>query len=364
MHRVLAAFGLVLGVLSGTTQRQTIDTLAGTGEAGYGGDGGPAVDARLNSPFDVALDQAGNLYFSDTFNHCVRRVDVRSGVITTVAGCGRKGYSGDGGPATSATLNEPYGLDLADDRYLYVVDRLNFCVRRVDLAEGTIATIAGTGQSGYSGDGGPGTKAMLREPNGIALDHKGKLYIADVRDQRVRVLDLNSGIIDTFCGTGRKEHTGDGGPYRQASLFGPRAVAVGPDGSVYICQREGHGIRKVDFNTSTIERVAGTGAKGYTGDGGPALEATFNGPKELDVDAAGNLYVADTENQVVRRIDAATGTVTTVAGSGRTGGSGDGGHPIQAELDRPHGVVVAPDGTIFIGDTLNHRVRVVRPKGS
>ncbi|HEY8504064.1 MAG TPA: hypothetical protein VIL46_05740, partial [Gemmataceae bacterium] len=262
-----------------------ISTFAGTGRKGYSGDGGPAAQARLNLPFDVVLDAKGNVYFSDTFNHCVRRVDAKTGVITTVAGCGRKGYSGDGGPATEATLNEPYGVKIDADGNLYLVDRLNFCVRKVDAKTGVITTVAGTGKSGYSGDGGPAAKAMMREPNGIALDGKGKLYVADVRDQRVRVVDLATGTIDTLCGTGKKEHAGDGGPFAEASLLGPRAVAVGPDGSLYICQREGHGVRRIDFRSGRIERFAGTGKKGYSGDGGPALEATFNGPKELDIDA-------------------------------------------------------------------------------
>jgi streptogramin lyase len=337
-----------------------IDTAAGTGTPGYTGDGGPAAQAQLRDPFDVAFDRAGNLFFSDTFNHCIRRIDARTAVITTVAGCDRKGYSGDGGPAAQATMNEPYGITLDADGNLFIVDRLNACVRRVDGRTGVIRTVAGTGKPGYSGDGGPGDKAELREPNGIALDGQGKLYIADVRDQRVRVLDLRSGVINTFCGTGRREQVGDGGPFQQASLLGPRAVAVGPDGDVYICEREGNGVRRVSLRSGRIERYAGTGAKGYTGDGGPALQATFNGPKELKVDQAGNVYVVDTENHAIRRIDGKTGIVTTIAGSGKAGGAGDGGAAVQAQLNRPHGVAIAADGSVFIGDTLNHRIRRVR----
>jgi sugar lactone lactonase YvrE len=281
-------------------------------------------------------------------------------VISTVAGSGQNGYSGDGGPATRATMNEPYGITLDADGHLFLVDRLNACIRRVDAKTGVIRTVAGTGQVGFSGDGGPGDKAQLREPNGVALDGRGRLYITDVRDQRVRVLDLSTGVITTFCGTGRREQTGDGGPYRQASLLGPRAVAVGPDGAVYICEREGHGVRRVDLTTGLIGRFAGTGAKGYSGDGGPAVRATFDGPKELKVDAAGNVWVVDTENHAIRRIDAKTGVVTTVAGTGKAGGSGDGGPATQGLLNRPHGVAVATDGAVYIGDTLNHRIRVVR----
>ncbi len=339
----------------------TIDTVVGTGDPGYSGDGQPATAAKLNNPFDVAVDSAGNLFFSDTNNHCVRRVDAQTGLITNVAGTGQIGERGDGGPAKQARLHEPYGVALDQDRYLYIVDRLNARIRRVDLTTGVITNVAGTGTKGYSGDGGPASQAQLREPNGIALDSKGKLYIADVSDQRIRVVDLKTGLINTLCGNGKRADTGDQGPYREASLNGPRAVAVAPDGSLYICMRGGHGVRRIDFNTGKITRFAGTGKRGYSGDGGPALEATFNGPKELAIDDTGNVLVVDTENQVIRRIDARTGIVTTVAGSGRQGGAGDGSVATEAELGRPHGVAVTPDGTLYIGDTLNHRIRRVRP---
>lgn len=337
----------------------TIRASAGTGEKGYAGDGMDAKIAQLNNPFDVALDTAGNLYFSDTFNHCVRRVDAKTKVITTVAGNGKKGYGGDGGPATEASLNEPYGVEVDRDGLVYIVDRLNYCIRRVNK-DGKIETIAGTGKSGYSGDGGPGKQAGFKEPNGLCLDGKGKLYIADVADQRVRVLDLSTGKIDTFCGDGKKQQTGDGRPFKQASLFGPRAVAIGPDGNLYICEREGNAIRKVDFKSNKIERVAGTGTKGYTGDGGPAHEATFNGPKEIDIDKHGNIFVVDTENQAIRKIDAKTGKVSTIAGSGKLGNTGDDGPATKATMGRPHGVVVAPDGAVYIGDTQSHKIRVVK----
>jgi streptogramin lyase len=337
----------------------TIVTFAGTGEKGYSGDGGPAAQAKLNNPFDVALDGNGSLFFSDTFNHCIRRVDARTGVISTVAGCGEKGYSGDGGPATKARLNEPYGVELDKEGNLYVVDRLNYCIRRVDVS-GKVETIAGTGKSGSGGDGGPAREAMLEEPNGIALDGKGNLYVADVADQRVRVVDLRMGTIRTFCGTGKKVSEGNAGPIEKASLFGPRAVAVAPDGSIYIVEREGNAVRRADPKTGKIDAFAGAGKKGYTGDGGPAPEATFNGPKEIDIDAKGNVYVVDTENHAIRKIDARTKIISTIAGTGKVGSAGDGGLATKGMLARPHGVVVAPDGAIFIGDTQNHKIRLVK----
>src|SRR5438445_4093896 len=208
-----------------------ITTAVGTGEKGFAGDGGPATAALLNGPFDVAFDRAGNLYFSDTFNHRIRRVDARSGGITTVAGNGEPGYSGDGGPAVRASLNEPYGIAIDRAGNIFVADRLNRRVRRVDTASGVITTLAGTGEAAYSGDDGPAARAGLAEPNGLAFDAaQRQLYITDVADHRVRVVDLAARTIATFAGTGKSEHSGDGGPASAAGIFGARAVKLGADG--------------------------------------------------------------------------------------------------------------------------------------
>ena len=226
-----------------------------------------------------------------------------------------------------------------------------------------IRTVAGTGRPGYSGDGGPAKQAQLQEPNDVVLDGKGHVFIADVRDHRVRRLDLASGVITTFAGTGEGASSGDGGPAERAALLGPRALAFGPTGDLYICLRNDHKVRKVDRRTNIIRTVAGTGAKGYTGDHGPALQATFNGPKEIAVDRHHNIYLVDTENHCIRRIDAASGLVSTVAGTGQPGGSGDGGPATAATLKRPHGACVDAAGNIYIGDSENHRVRYVSING-
>ena len=248
-----------------------ITTAVGTGEKGFAGDGGPASEALLNGPFDIAFDRAGNLYFSDTFNHRIRRVEAATGIITTIAGNGEAGYSGDGGPATAAALNEPYGVVVDRAGNIYTADRLNRRVRRIDAASGIITTLAGTGEAAYSGDGGPASRAGLAEPNGLAFDpDERRLYIADVADHRVRVVDLASGVIDTFAGTGIAEHGGDGGPAREARIFGARAVKVAPDGTVYILERQGSSLRAVDPATGIINTIAGTTGRGYSGDGGPA----------------------------------------------------------------------------------------------
>lgn len=343
-----AAFGLPLRM-----RADRIFTVAGIGTEGYSGDDGPAAAARLNQPFHVAFAPNGDMLIADALNHCIRRVDKR-GKISTIAGTGRRGWTGDGGSAKLATLNEPYGVTAGRDGSLYIVDRLNAAVRRVDARTGRITTLAGTGVSGFSGDGGPADKAQLREPNGIALDTSGGLLIADVRDNRLRRVDLRSGTVSTLCGTGRRACEGNGGPAHVASINGCRAVATAPDGAIYICEREGNAIRRIDPKTGRIEAFAGTGAPGYSGDGGPALEATFRGPKWVAW-GPGAIYVVDTENHAVRRIDLATRIITTAAG-GRRGAGGDGGPAAQAELDRPHGCCVEK-GVLFIADSENHRVR-------
>ncbi len=353
---------LLLGIVLVVADGPNIETVAGTGEPGRTGDGGPAVKARLNMPFDVAFDAEGNLFFSDTFNHAIRRVDARSGTIATVAGDGTAGFTGDGGPATHARLNEPYGvvIDAAGD--VFFADRFNRRVRRVDARSGTITTLAGDGSKTYSGDGGPATRAGMVEPNGVALDPGGRrLFIADVGDNRIRVVDLSSGEISTVAGTGKDRHEGDGGPASAASIRGARAVEVGRDGTVFILERQGHSLRAVDPKTGLITTRAGTGSPGFTGDGGPAAAATFSGPKEMALDREGNILIVDTENHAIRRIDALTGEITTIAGDGRRGGGGDGGPATAARLDRPHGVAVGSDGTLLIGDTGNHRIRKVTP---
>ncbi len=341
-----------------------IFTVVGTGQAGYSGDRDMARRAALNQPFDVALDRQGNLYFSDAYNHCVRRIERASGTITTVAGTGDAGYSGDGGVAIRAQLNSPYGIALDTANNLYIVDRLNACIRLVEAVTGIIQTIAGTGQPGYGGDGGPALLAQLQEPNDMVLDGHGRAFIADVQDHRVRVVDLASRVITTFAGTGEAGSSGDGGPAGRATLLGPRALAFGPTGDLYICLRNDHKVRRVDMHTGIIRTVAGTGERGYTGDHGSALRATFNGPKEIAVDSQGNIVLVDTENHCLRHIDAASGVVTTVAGTGHAGGSGDGGPAIAAMLKRPHGACLDEGGNMYIGDSENHRVRFVSLHGA
>ena len=270
---------------------------------------------------------------------------------------GPAGYGGDGGPATQATMKEPYSLQVDGNGDIYIVDRLNAVVRKVDGATGIISTVAGTGEQGFSGDGRPGKQAMLREPNDCFLDGKGGLLVADIQDQRIRRLDLASGIISTVAGNGEKERSGDGKPALEASFMGSRAVCMDSKGNIYVAEREGNGVRKIDAN-GIMSTVAGNGERGYEGDGGPALTATWGSPKALRCDAQDNVVVVDTENHAIRLIHADTGIVTTIAG-GRLGGEGDGGPATEAAMDRPHGCGIDKDGNIFVADSNNHRVRVV-----
>jgi len=338
-------------------EKGKIHTFVGTGEKGYTGDGGPAASALLSEPFMCAFDAQGNLFLAEATNHCVRKVDKATGVITTVAGTGSEGYSGDSGPATQATFNQPYSLQIDGNGDIYIVDRLNSVIRKVDGVTGIITTVAGTGVAGYSGDGGPGTAAQLKEPNDCFLDGLGGLLIVDIQDQRIRRLNLSNDIINTFAGNGQKERTGDGGPAIEAGILGARAVCNDGQGNTYISEREGNGVRKID-STGRMSTIAGTGEGGYTGDGGPALTSTWGAPKALRCDQQGNILVVDTENHAIRKIDVSTGIVTTVAG-GHKGGEGDGGDAVNAGMDRPHGADVDTQGNIYIADSNNHRVRVV-----
>ncbi len=317
-----------------------ITSFAGTGAPGYQGDGGPAQAAQLHGPFDLTFDPAGGLVFTDTFNHSVRRIAPATGRIATIAGCGEAGFSGDGGPATAARLREPYGIAIAGTGRIFVVDRLNRRVRAIDPATGIIATIAGDGRAVSDGDGGPATAAGLLEPNDCCLDAGGtRLLIADVAGHRVRALDLASGRVATLAGTGEARHDGDGGPATHAALHGPRAVALAADAAILILERNGNTLRRIDPATGIIATIAGTGVRGEAGDGGPARAAEFAAPKELAVARDGAILIVDTETNRIRRIGR-DGIVTTLA----------------AGLARPHGVAEGPDGAFYIGDTEQHRI--------
>jgi uncharacterized protein (TIGR03437 family) len=339
------------------TAAGTITTVAGSGQAGYSGDGGPATSAWLEGPEGVAVDAAGNLYIADGGNSRIRKV-TPSGTITTVAGNGRDGYSGDGGLATAASLGYPSDVAVDAAGNLYIADTSNSRVRKV-APTGTITTVAGNGQQSYSGDGGPATAASLSQPRGVAVDAAGNLYIADGVNERIRKV-TPAGTITTLAGNGAYKFSGDGGAAAGASLNFPTGVAVDAAGNLYIS--DGNRIRKV-YVAGTITTVAGNGQAGYSGDGGPATAASLDGPMGLAVDAAGNLYIANTGNQRIRKVTPA-GTITTVAGNGQAGYSGDDGPATVASLNYPFGVAVDAAGNLYIAEASNSRIRKVTPAGT
>ena len=335
-----------------------ISTFAGTGAKGFSGDGGPATAAQLNQPFGVTRGPDGALYICDTGNHRIRRV-ASDGTISTVAGNGTRGWSGDGGSATSAALNEPYEVRFDGAGSMFFVERLNHLVRRVDMQTGVISTIAGSGVAGFSGDGGPAVNAQLNEPHSIAFNpNNGDLYICDIKNHRIRRFDMKTGNISTFLGTGEKMPTPDG-PLGEAPLNGPRAIEFDPAARLVVALREGNAVHRTDAPFARVWRIAGTGKQGFTGNGGPATDATLSGPKGVSIDGDGNVYLADTESHSIRMIGPRS-TIELIAGTGAKGDGPD-GDPLACKLARPHGVFVDWDGAVFIGDSENHRVRVLRP---
>ena len=328
-----------------------VSTVIGTGVPGDS-------DTQVNNPYGIITGPDGALYFCDLDNQRVRRLDVRTHQVTTIAGTGAKGYTGDGGPATAATLNMPHELQFDRAGNLYIAERDNHVIRKVAAGSGLISTVAGTGIAGFSGDGGAGTAAQLRQPHSLLVDTDGSLLICDIGNQRIRRLDLATGRIETWAGTGVAAETPDGAPVQGTPLRGPRTMAAGDHGDIYLALREGNAILRIDGSTRTFHRVAGTGVQGYTGDGGPALQAALGGPKGLAY-AHGVLWVADTENHVVRRIDVASGTITTALGTG-TRGDGPEDAPTRCQLSRPHGVLLDASGALYVADSEAHRLRVLR----
>ena len=335
--------------------------MAGNGTATFGGDDGPATAADLNGATDVTVDAAGNLYIADTNNQRIRKVDT-GGTITTVAGDGTVGFTGDGGPATGASLNSPAGVTADAAGNLYIADFFNHAIRKVD-AGGTITTVADNGIAGFSGDGGPATSAQLSFPDGVAFDAAGNLFIADRNNHRIRKVDAATRIITTVAGDGTAAFAGDGGLATAASLSSPWGVALDAAGNIFIVDNGNDSIRRVDASTGIITTVAGTGTQGFSGDGGPATSAMLNFPTGVAVDTAGNFYIADQANHRVRKVDTG-GTITTVAGTGTAGFSGDGGPATSAMLIFPWGVAVDTAGNLFITDRNNHRIRKVDTTGT
>lgn len=351
--RILAiACGLVAAAAPARAVRaQSVTTVLGNGVAGY-------TDTQVNNPYGIIFGPDGALYFCDLDNQRIRRFDPKTNQVTTIAGNGEKDYRGDGGPALQASLNMPHEIQFDRAGNLYIAERDSHVIRKVDMKSGVISTVAGTGVAGFSGDGGPGVRAQLRQPHSIVFDRDGSLLICDIGNQRIRRLHLDTGTIETWAGTGQAAETPDNAPVAGTPLRGPRTMAMAPNGDLYLALREGNAILRIDARTQTLHRIAGTGEQGYSGDGGPALAARLGGPKGLAY-AAGQLYVADTENHAIRKVDLASGVITTVLGTG-VRGDGPESSPAECKLARPHGLLADPAGGIYVTDSEAHRVRLLK----
>jgi hypothetical protein len=365
-----ALFGsLTLSASGDVAKPGTIVTVAGTGSAGYAGDNGPATQARLNAPFGLAFDAAGDLYIADGVNYRVRKVGL-DGTITTVAGTGKPGFSGDGGKATAAQFNVVARVVLDGAGDLFISDFSNHRVRKV-TPDGIITTVAGSGpvdttpwtltssdtakNGGFSGDNGPATDARLNGPVGLAVDAHGNLFIGDLLNHRVRKVEVGTGLITSVAGNGQAGSSGDGGLATEAQLNGCVALALDSAGNLFIADTNDNRVRRVDAGTGIITTVAGTGKAGFSGDGGKATDARLNAPEGVAVDSAGNLFVGDNSNSRVRQVSP-EGMISTVAGNGKTKYAGGGGLATETGLKSPNSLAINAVGNLLISDDNGDRV--------
>lgn len=349
--RIASLIGLFLA--SPTYAAEKVVLVAGGGD---GPDGSPATKAKVVQPFavDFTPDGKATLFVEMAGGERLRRID-QNGTLTTLAGTGKKGDAGDGGPGAKAEFNGMHNFLVAPDGTLYLADTFNNRIRKYDPKTGTVSAVAGTGARGFAGDGGPALKAEFSQVICIAFGPDAKsIYVADIGNRRVRKIE--AGVVTTFAGNGQKGEPKEGELAANQPLQDPRAVACDAKGNVYILERSGHRLRVVNPE-GKIRTVAGTGKAGKGGDGGPALMSAMNGPKYLSLDKDGSVLIADTENHQIRRYVPGKEVMELVAGTGKAGKGGVGGDPLKLEMGRPHGVIVHPaTGEIYIADSDNGRV--------
>ena len=338
-------------------QENIIITIAGNDTPGFRGDGGPATNALFNYPIELCLDNFEHLYIGDIFNNRIRKIDLITGIISSIAGTDSAGYSGDGGPASAAKLWGPQAICSDDSGNIYIGDVLNYRIRKINSSTGIITTIAGNGIYGNSGDGGPATDATFMYPCGLFHDKYGNLFITDVDDNKVRKI-ASSGIITTVAGNGGVGYSGDGGQATDAQLNSPTGVCVDSLGDIFICDGYNNVIRKIYIETGTIATIAGDGTAGYSGNGGPAINALLQEPCGIFINKDQDIYFAEWPNGVIRKIQSSNGFISTVAGCGVEGFAGDDGPATNAEL-MPGDVTIDSYGTMYIADLKNYRVRKV-----
>ncbi len=330
-----------------------VETVVGDGTAAT--IDGPTETARVDNPFGVVRGPDGALWFCEYGGHTVRRI-TEDGVVETIVGNGTAGYSGDGGPAIQAQLNQPHEIRFGPMNRLYIADKNNHAIRRVDLEKDEIVTIAGNGQAGFSGDGGKPELSIFNKPHSIQFSQNGDLYIADIGNHRLRVIRAKTNRIETIAGNGSRDDTPDGGPFANAPLNGPRTLDFDKNGDLWLALREGNQIYRLNMDRGTIHHIAGTGEKGFTGNGGDPKLAKLAGPKGIAVAPNGDIYFADTESHTIRMIDVSDNKLRVVVGNGENADGPD-GPALSCSLARPHGIFIDAEGMLYIGDSENHRIR-------
>jgi len=359
MKRIAAILLFSCACFLSQAQENFITTVAGNGTSVYSGDGGQATNASFVYPECICSDHFGNIYVADVLGNRIRKIVLSTGIITTVAGNGTCGTLGDGGPATDAILCNVQGIcsDTSGDIYFGDGDNSHPRIRKVTSSTGIITTIAGNGIYGHRGDGGPATDAEFEYPTGLLMDKNGELYVADIGSNTVRKISL-TGIITNIAGNGTAAYSGDNGPAISAGLNEPCEVGLDSYGNIIITDYLNNCLRKVDATTNVITTICGNGLPGYTGDGGPASNAKLNEPYGIYVDKNDNIIFSDCNNAAIREIESSTGIINTVAGCGAAGFSGDGGPAIDADI-QPADVCLDSFGNMYIADFLNYRIRKV-----